>query len=195
MSERSSTDPITAGYDQAQLDWLDSKKVCDKCQSVFDYWYARDDWESERPDHRHHTLRDLQESARCCPICELWMVSFRDDDRIPLSHHEVVSEADPRERGLVTVEYDPIYLSYTCTLMFSSATQTSRTLSSGIQVYDASKYVSPRSKLVNAVQGWKVIKARQSEQLMNIQIVKHLGILLGDGSSLVLSLTPRAENK
>ena len=151
MSKRSSTDPITAGYDQAQLDWLNSKIVCDQCQSIFDHWYARDNWESERPDHRHRTSRDLQESARCCPICELWIAGFRTDDFIPQSHHEVVSEADPRERGLVTVEYYPPGSYYECTLRFSSSTPTSPTLSSYIELYDASEYISPHPKLVNAV--------------------------------------------
>jgi hypothetical protein len=141
MSERSSTDPITAGYDQAQLDWLDSKKVCDKCQSVFDHWYARDNWESERPDHRHHTLRDLQESARCCPICELWMIGFRD--------YEVVSEADARERGLVTFRSELIRDCYSCILTFSSATPTLPTLYSYLIFYRSREYLSPRSKLVN----------------------------------------------
>jgi hypothetical protein len=151
MSERSSTDPITPGYDQAQLDWQNSKLVCDQCQSTFDHWYARDNWESERPDHRHHTLHDLQESARRCPICELWMVGLREDDSFPQSHHEVVSEADQRERGLVMVRYVPIAGSYECTLIFSSTTPTSPMLSSYIDLYDSREHLSPRSKFVNSV--------------------------------------------
>jgi hypothetical protein len=137
-------------YDQAQLDWLDSKKVCDQCQSIFDHWYARNNWKSERPDHRHHTLLDLQESASCCPICELWMVGFRDDDLIPQSHHEVVSKVDLRERGLVTIEYFSPGGRYRCTLIHSPATPTSPTLSSRIELHKASEYVSPRLKPVNA---------------------------------------------
>jgi hypothetical protein len=151
MSERSSTDPITTGYDRAQLDWLNSKIVCDQCQSIFDHWYARDDWKSERPDHRHHNLLDLPESARCCPICELWMAGLRDSDSIPQLHDEVVSKVDPREKGLVTVHYHPLDGHYTCNLRFSSSTPTLLTLSSDIELYNDGEYISPRPKLVNAV--------------------------------------------
>lgn len=153
MSEEPLTDPIPVEYDQAQLDWLESKKLCDQCQSLFDHWYARDNWKSERPDHRHHTLRDLQESARRCPICELWIFSLQGTGSISQVRDEAVREINsPRERGLITIEYFELGRCYTCTWSLPPATATAVTLDSQIELYNASEYVSPRLKPANVAE-------------------------------------------
>jgi len=144
MSEQASiTTAGSVGYDPTHQDWFDSKKVCDKCQEIFDHWYARYDWSSERPDHEHHTWHDLQESARDCPICELWMVGFLTDDSTGQSHQEVINAADPLERGVVRVLDQETDHSFSCILEFTSATSTSSLLESQIDVYDGGEYLFP----------------------------------------------------
>jgi hypothetical protein len=51
--------------------WLNSKKLCLKCEEVFQKWCYRDDWANIVPELRHHCIIDLQTSAQNCPTCEL----------------------------------------------------------------------------------------------------------------------------
>lgn len=93
---------ITAGYDQAQLDWLNSKKLCDICENLFKYWYARDNWETERPDHRHDTLSSLQASAEDgCPVCEMFLNSFMNEAQDKLVSPSEAQLDDQNEQGLI----------------------------------------------------------------------------------------------
>jgi hypothetical protein len=46
--------------------------LCNKCQSIFDHWNGRNHWKERRPDHLHHTVPGLQDSARGgCHVCIL----------------------------------------------------------------------------------------------------------------------------
>lgn len=52
--------------------WLRSKKLCDKCQAIFDNWHVRDDWAAMVGKQKHHSLLGLKNSADSgCPICEI----------------------------------------------------------------------------------------------------------------------------
>ena len=90
--------PSPAQYSESQLSWLQSKKLCSECQSIFKHWKFRDHWNLNLPDHRHHFLSALYESARQgCPICEIFLTGF---------WPQIVDEArleDYRERGLVRI--------------------------------------------------------------------------------------------
>jgi hypothetical protein len=109
------TSAITSEYDESQLKWLRSKKVCDECQSIFDHWYARDNWDSERPDHSHHTPGGLQESARDgCPVCEIFLNSFWDEglSDAPLQDYpgRAQIEVEANEMGEKIFEIRLVYL-------------------------------------------------------------------------------------
>jgi hypothetical protein len=55
--------------------------LCAKFQFIFDNWDARDNWKSEIGEHGHHSITNLQESARNgCYICEIFTRSLSDYD-------------------------------------------------------------------------------------------------------------------
>jgi hypothetical protein len=56
--------------------WLRSRELCSKCKLIFQHWDARDDWESQVPDLRHHSLVGLRKSAQKCPTCQLLLDSL-----------------------------------------------------------------------------------------------------------------------
>jgi hypothetical protein len=60
-----------------QRAWLRSKKLCGRCQAIFDHWYSRDSWSSKKSRLKHHNLTQLERSAETgCPICELFLNRF-----------------------------------------------------------------------------------------------------------------------
>lgn len=55
--------------------------LCDECQSIFNHWCDRDEWAERRPNHFHHSISGLEDSARRgCALCSLFFDSLDADD-------------------------------------------------------------------------------------------------------------------
>jgi hypothetical protein len=76
-----------------------SKTLCVECQSAFDHWYSRDDWSEAQPDHGHHSIVELEHSAReGCPIYELLLRSLGPKT------HENLHLRFPKAKGFIEVK-------------------------------------------------------------------------------------------
>jgi hypothetical protein len=87
--------------------WFQARRVCDKCQLIFDNFHDREQWTSKGPKHYHHSLDSLEKSAAECPICELFVSDLK--IMADSNEHMRFKDLDRTIPGRVTVEKHIIF--------------------------------------------------------------------------------------
>jgi hypothetical protein len=87
--------------------WFHARRVCDKCQLIFDNFHDREQWTSKGPKHYHHSLDSLEKSAAECPICELFVSDLK--IMADSNEHRRFKDLDRTIPGRVTVEKHIIF--------------------------------------------------------------------------------------
>lgn len=87
--------------------WFNSRRICDKCQPIFDHWYEWEQWGPESLKHYHHSLDSLEQSATSCPICEMLFSDIK--TMADLNSRRRFEELDRSLPGTVTIQKHILY--------------------------------------------------------------------------------------
>jgi hypothetical protein len=82
----------------------DASILCSECKAIFDHWYNRDSWATNRPGQSHHHVVGLQESSQNgCSVCNLFLNGLSESDV------NTLTQSWPYVKSFVSVTLDPIH--------------------------------------------------------------------------------------